>query len=288
MRAVPGSSATLAGQVDEMRSAVSEKSRAAGSPRGEGRYRHVVRWLLVAMGVVVAAAIAAFLVWALTPLGPGERSLSALESGAGVTVTETADGWVFLPDTDDQVPETGLVFYPGGRIDARSYALFAHDLTAQGHAVVIARMPLSLAVFDISAAGDAMELPEVAGVTRWAVGGHSLGGAMAAQYIADERPRSVEGLLLLAAYPPAGADLSDSGVSVTDVTATLDSVLDRERWEAGRSLLPANAFRISIFGGNHAGFGDYGPQPGDTAATAGADEQRLQAVRAADELLRRM
>lgn len=281
-------SATLAGQADEMRSAVRERSRAAGSRSGERRFPHVVRWLLIVAGVLVAVVIAVFLAWALTPLGPSERSLSALESGNGVTVKETADGWMFVPDTDGRGPKTGLVFYPGGRVDARSYAPFARDLAVQGHVVVIARMPLSLAVFDVDAAGDVIESPELAGVERWAVGGHSLGGAMAAQYIADERPQSVEGLLLLAAYPPSGADLSDSGVSVTDVTATLDSVLDRERWEAGRALLPANTFRVSIFGGNHAGFGDYGLQPGDAPATAGADEQRLQAVRAADELLRRM
>lgn len=252
------------------------------------RPRHAVRWVLAAAGLLLALVVAVFLVWALTPLGPGERAVAALESGNDVLVTQTGDGWVFLPDSAWGVPATGLVFYPGGRVDARSYAPFASALAAEGHAVVIVEVPLSLAVLEVGAADDVIESPPLAAVTRWAVGGHSLGGAMAAQYLADARHPEVEGLLLLAAYPPSGADLSDSGVSVTDVTASLDSVLDRERWVAGRALLPQNAYRVSISGGNHAGFGDYGEQPGDTPATCTPEEQLLQAVRAADELLDRM
>lgn len=242
----------------------------------------------VALVLVLALVVGAFLVWALPPLGPGDTALAALESGQGVTVTHTDAGWVFLPDSEWGAPATGLVFYPGGRVDARSYAPFARALAAEGHAVVIVEVPLSLAVLEVGAADDALDSPQLAAVTRWAVGGHSLGGAMAAQYLAGAQRTDIDGLLLLAAYPPSGADLSRSGVSVTDVTATLDSVLDRERWVAGRALLPENAYRVSIAGGNHAGFGDYGAQPGDTPATCTVEEQLLQTVRAADELLDRM
>lgn len=262
-------------------------TRAADVDRG-ARFKRTLLQALAMGALVLGLAVGAFLMWALPPLGPGERASAALESGDGVTVTHTDDGWVFLPESEWGVPATGLVFYPGGRVDARSYAPFARALAAEGHAVVIVEVPLSLAVLEVGAADDVIASPQLAAVTRWAVGGHSLGGAMAAQYLADARHPEVEGLLLLAAYPPSGADLSGSGVSVTDVTATLDSVLDRENWVAGRARLPENAYRVSISGGNHAGFGDYGEQPGDTAATCTPEEQLLQAVRAADELLERM
>ncbi|MGB4441099.1 MAG: alpha/beta hydrolase [Coriobacteriia bacterium] len=261
--------------------------RAGDADRGAGLKRALLR-ALASGALVLALAAAAFLVWAHPPLGPGERALTALESGDGVSVTHTDHGWVFLPESEWGVPATGLVFYPGGRVDARSYAPFARALAAEGHAVVVVEVPLSFAVLEVGAANDVIASPQLAAVTRWAVGGHSLGGAMAAQYIADTPQSEVEGLLLLAAYPPSGADLSGSGVSVTDVTATLDGVLDRENWVAGRALLPENAFRVSISGGNHAGFGDYGEQPGDTPATCTPEEQLLQTVRAADELLQRM
>lgn len=249
----------------------------------------VVRWrrsrvvALVVIGTVLAA-VAGSLIWALTPLGPGDAALAALESGDGVTVSRTDDGWAFMPVG---APATGLVFYPGGRVDARSYAPFARELARAGHAVVIVEVPLSLAVFEVDAAEDVFGAPEVASVERWAVGGHSLGGAMAATYAADARDQ-VDGLLLLAAYATSGADLRDSGLAVADVTGSLDGVLDRNNWEAGRALLPADAVYVSIEGGNHAQFGDYGPQPGDNAASVGPDEQLRQAVETADTLLDRM
>jgi len=260
----------------------------SGADGAASRLRRAAGWTLAAVGLLLATAVAAFLAWALPPLGPGERAVAALESGDGVTVTHTDDGWVFLPDSGWGVPKTGLVFYPGGRVDPRSYAPFARALAAEGHAVVIVEVPLSLAVLEVGAADDVIISPQLAAVTRWAVGGHSLGGAMAAQYLAGAERAELEGLLLLASYPPSGADLSGSHVSVTDVTATLDTVLDRESWVAGRALLPENAYRVSISGGNHAGFGDYGAQPGDSPATCTPEEQLLQAVRAADELLDRM
>lgn len=250
--------------------------------------RRLLLRALTAIALVVAVAVAAFLVWALTPLGPDAAALTALESDDGVAVTHADGAWVFLPASGQDVPETGLIFYPGGRVDARSYAPFARALAAEGHAVVIAEMPLSLAVFDADAAEDALAMSQVAGVSRWAIGGHSLGGAMAAQYLADGVPDQVHGLLLLAAYPPGSTDLSGSELAVTDVTASLDTVLDRAAWEIGQTHLPEDTRRVTVEGGNHAGFGSYGEQPGDSPATLASAQQLLQAVQAADELLDRM
>ena len=70
----------------------------------------LLRQALAAAGLLIALVVAAFLVWALPPLGPGVRALAALESGDGVTVTHTDDGWVFLPDSPWGAPATGLVF----------------------------------------------------------------------------------------------------------------------------------------------------------------------------------
>ena len=73
------------------------------------------RWPQVAALTVIGvmlAAVAGFLVWALTPLGPGPDALAALQSGDGVRVTETAYGWLFVAE-DATAPVTGLVFYPG-------------------------------------------------------------------------------------------------------------------------------------------------------------------------------
>ncbi len=243
-------------------------------------------WFLIVPVVLLVLAGAAFLYWALTPLGPTETAMEALSEGGTVAVTETDDGWRFEPADASAETTTGLVFYGGGRVDARSYAPFARELASLGHVVVIAKAPLSLQVFDPDAATAIIESPDHDSVARWAVAGHSLGGAMAAQYVADE-PAEVGGLLLLAAYPPGEPAVADT-IAVTDVTGTEDGVLDQEAWGSGRSLLPDATEYVSLDGGNHAQFGDYGPQPGDNPPTMSAAEQRARSVGAAHALLQRL
>jgi len=255
------------------------------SAEGTRRARWWLR-VLVVLGVVAITAVAAMLLWALTPMGPTDAALAALESGGGVIVTQTDAGWIFAPASQRRALGSGLVFYPGARVDARSYAPFARDLAARGHVVAIARMPLSLAVLKPDAADEflASTAPELAGVERWSVGGHSLGGAMAARYAA-QHATELDGLVLLAAYADPQADLSDSGLGVADVVGSLDGVLDRDAWNAGKARLPQDTERTVIEGGNHAQFGDYGAQPGDNPATISAREQRMRAVRATSAVI---
>jgi hypothetical protein len=229
-------------------------------------------WLLAAGGITLVL-VAAALWWALNPLGPGPAAAAALDGDAEVEVRRTPAGWEFSARGVE--PTAGVVFYPGGRVDARSYAAYARDVAAQGPLTVVVSMPLSLAVLSPLKADQV--IAEHPGIDTWVIAGHSLGGAMAARY-ANQRLGDVDGLLLLAAYPPSDDDISDTQLAVTDVIATRDKVLDGERWTSSRALLPADAEVVQIEGGNHAQFGDYGPQRGDGEAAITADEQRAIAV----------
>lgn len=232
---------------------------------------------MVPLGLVLAA-IAAFLVWAWTPLGPTDVALAALQSGDGVTTAEKDWGWRFAPDSEE--PTTGIVLYPGGRVDFRSYAPLAREIAARGHVVALVKVPLSLAITDTNAAAD--PIASEPGVSVWAVGGHSLGGVAASMYAgSDER---IAGLALLASYP-SGTDLSGRPIAVADITASNDLVLDQAGWDAARSLLPPASAVYVIEGGNHAQFGSYGPQPGDGEATIPAEDQWTQTADMVDRML---
>lgn len=243
------------------------------------------RVLLIALGVVAATvAIAAiwFVWWGLTPLGPAPTALGALESDAAVGVSKSDAGWVFAPTSGEAT--SGFVFYPGGHVDARSYAPYAHDVAAQGYLVVVPVMPLSLAVLSPNAASKAIEAYPA--VRLWLLGGHSLGGVMAARY-ADKNSATVNGLVLLASYPAGSADISDSEIDVASLVGSQDTVVDMATWEKARSQLPPSAQVKTLEGGNHAQFGDYGLQPGDTPRPdMGAQEQRAAAVSATVGVLR--
>jgi len=236
-------------------------------------------WLLP---LAIASAMAAFVVWALAVPAPMPEALAALQPSDSVQV-ETEPWLVFRP-LENELP-VGLILYPGGRVDARAYAPAARALAEEGHPVVIVPMPLNLAFFAPDRAAEVMAaFPEV---QQWAVGGHSLGGAMSARF-AFENPGEAGGLVLWAAYPAAGDDLSGSELAVSSIYGTRDGVATEEEIAASRALLPPDTQWTPIEGGNHAQFGWYGPQRGDNAATISREEQQAQIIAATSALLLRL
>lgn len=244
-------------------------------------YRRTLKWGLVGLGILILLTGAGFLLWAGKASGPEAAALRALESGEGVVVSP-GDPLVYQPRKGE--PAVGLILYPGGRVDHRSYGPLARRLAAEGYLVAIPDMPLNLAVFDPGAAGEVIQAyPRV---EAWAMGGHSLGGAMAARY-ASTHPGKVVGLVLWASYPPEGADLSGRELEVVSIYGTRDGLASPEEVLSARSLLPEQAEFVAVEGGNHAGFGYYGTQRGDLKALISQQEQADQVVSATLDLLER-
>lgn len=231
--------------------------------------------ILIAFLIVVLVAIAIFIVWAETPLGPMPEAEAALQSDALVQV-ETKPWYTFTPA--GEAKDTGFIIYPGGRVDPRSYAPAARAIAEAGYPVVLVPMPLNLAVFGAGKAADVIAAhPEV---TRWVIGGHSLGGAMAANFIA-KNPDAIDGLAFWAAYPASGDTLAGfDSLSVTSISATEDGLATPDKIDASRPLLPASTTWLPIQGGNHAQFGWYGEQPGDGTPTISREDQQAQTVEA--------
>lgn len=234
-------------------------------------------WLLLFVPVILALG---FVVWALTGPRAMPEAQAALASDSLVEV-EAGKWLVFRPV--DQEPTTGLIFYPGGRVDPSAYAPLARDIAAQGYLVVIVPMPLNLAFLAPNEAHEVMEeFPEV---STWAVGGHSLGGAMAANF-ANSQPGAVQGLVLLGSYPAQSNDLSDQDLSVTSIYGTDDGLATVDEIFGSEALFPPDARWVAIEGGNHGQFGWYGsPQSGDNPAAISRESQQAQVVQATSELL---
>ncbi len=232
-----------------------------------------LRWILIGLLVVLALTGAGFVVWAETPLGPMPEALAALESNDEVTVQ--TDPWLLFVPTA-KTPTVGLIFYPGGRVDPRSYAPAARAIASQGYLVVIPPVPLNLAVFAPDIAADVIAANPA--IKHWFVGGHSLGGAMAARF-AYNNPETVDGLVLWASYPASPSDFSQRpDFPVLSVYGTQDMGL--EGIEASRVLLSSTTDWVVIEGGNHAQCGWYGPQPGDGAASITRQAQQAQMIEA--------
>ena len=110
---------------------------------------------------------------------------------------------------------------------------------------------------------------------------------MAAQF-AFENPSKIKGLILLAAYPASGTDLSKSNLLVTTIHGSNDGLVSTAQIDDSLKLLPPSTLRVEIAGGNHAQFGCYGDQAGDNAATITREAQQNLTVNATVQMLEKL
>ena len=241
-------------------------------PKKQGKTSFLKR-LLIGLVLIFLLAIAGFVIWGSTPARPDASALQALESDDKVTISEGQYWLAFSPA--NRTPNTGLIFYPGGRVDYRAYSPLMREIANGGYSVFLVKMPLNLAVFGVNRADALIEAyPDI---TTWYIGGHSLGGAMAASYVYNN-PVGMQGLVLWASYPAESNDLSGSGFPVLSIIANRDGLATLEKYKAAAQYLPTDTMWVEIDGGNHAQFGSYGPQNGDLEATISAEEQQRQIV----------
>jgi len=217
------------------------------------------------IGLAVPAMIISLLLLVATgyasPRAATEQALAGLGSDSTVRLVDKLTWYELVPDRRDKAdnpidPVIGLVFYPGGRVDAQAYAAMLRPLADAGYLVAVLKVPLSLAMIDIDHARSVINVhPEV---QAWAVGGHSVGGVAAAGYVdTDER---VDGLVLYASYPAAKIKTAD--LAVLSVYGSADEQATPTRVESARPLLPEQTKYVELPGADHDIFGDYTP-PGD-------------------------
>lgn len=169
--------------------------------------------------------------------------------------------------------DTGLIFYPGGKVEYTAYEPLMKALASEGILCVLVEMPFHLAVFDVNAAEGIQEM--YPGIENWYIGGHSLGGSMAAAYLKDN-VECYEGLILLGSY--STADLSETDLEVLSIYGSEDKVLNHEKYHEYKPNLPDDFIEVIIDGGCHAYFGMYGQQEGDGSPAISNEEQTMTAT----------
>jgi predicted esterase len=243
----------------------------------------ILKKILITLLVLIGAISLGFVIWGSTPAHPMPEALSALTSSDSVTVQ--IGKWLVFEPAKTTPATTGYIFYPGGRVDYRAYAPMANALAQKGFLVVIPRMPLNLAVFGIDEAADVIAAhPEI---SHWVMGGHSLGGSMAASYV-YEHPGQIDGLVFLASYPADSNNLTAYTGSVLSISGSLDGLATPVKIEHSIGLLPTSTEWVVVEGGDHAQFGWYGPQKGDNAATLSREEQQQIVIESTTMLLNKV
>lgn len=110
-----------------------------------------------------------------------EQAMEALNSNETVVVRSLDKNTLVFEPKEKELQE-GFAFYPGGKVQYESYAPLMQSLAEKGILSILVHMPCNLAVLDMNAANGLQDkFPEI---QNWYIGGHSLGGAMAASYVA--------------------------------------------------------------------------------------------------------
>lgn len=225
-----------------------------------------LKFLLIALVLLILFSTGGFLIYASDYYRADDVAKAVIQRDTALLVEDNL--LILSPDTPS---DTALIFYPGAKVEYIAYLPILEKIKERsGITVILVKMPFNMAIFDANAADKIVDhFPDI---KNWYIGGHSMGGAMASSY-ASKHPGKVKGLILLGAYvygdyPPEKA-LTVYGTFNTSVAEKIDYTENI----------------VVIEGGNHAQFGNYGPQKGDPDATISSEAQQDIAVEAIAEFL---
>lgn len=239
------------------------------------------RLILIVILAIVLIAVAGFAYYVSDYYHADNTALAALQPTDSYTVNNTDDSITFTPTKNKS--NTGIIIYPGGKVQAESYSVIASKLASEGYTAIIVKMPFNLAFFGADKADDVIaDYPEI---ETWVIGGHSLGGVFASDYAVDNQDK-IKGVIYLAAYPSSNA--SNATFKALSIRGSLDNLTTSEDIEKNKNKFPANTTFITINGGNHYNYGNYGVQAGDNNSTITREQQQEQTVNAILEFLKNL
>ncbi len=236
----------------------------------------IVKNSLLSLVFMLIISFMGFFIWAKFTYKPTSVAVNAMTSNELVNVTKKAELIVFTPSS--LTPTKGLIFYPGAKVEPESYTTLCKEISKEGFLVVIAPMPLDLAILSPNKAENIIN--KFHNIKTWAIGGHSLGGVMASNYAMKND--KVKGIIFYASYPQ-GDELKNSDKKVLSIYGSLDGVANLENIK--NASFPDDARFIEIKGGNHSQFGSYGQQSKDNNAAISEDEQIHLAAKYTVDLL---
>ena len=147
-----------------------------------------------------------------------------------------------------------------------------HELAKNGVLCLLLEVKFNLAILDQNAPKGIQD--NYKDVNNWYIGGHSLGGAMAALHASDCGD-FYKGIFIFASYP--SKPLPENMKEIL-LVGSEDGVIRWEKVQKAREYSSKDYTEHIIEGGNHAQFGSYGRQKGDGRALISARMQINESV----------
>jgi pimeloyl-ACP methyl ester carboxylesterase len=144
------------------------------STKGKFGMKKGIQRVILGLAALIIISAIGFIIWAETPSQPGADALTALKSDSVVKVIEH-DNYISFEPTG-QKSTTAFLFYPGGHVDFRAYSPILHRIAERGYLVVLVRVNLNLAFFDIEASYPADDRLKNSGIKMLSIYGTEDGG----------------------------------------------------------------------------------------------------------------
>ena len=223
--------------------------------------RRILIWTISVM-LTIAITVGGCAIYVSDYYRADSVAIESFTASHSVRANESSGGFIVFEPID---PNAGFIFYPGGKVEYTAYIPLMSALAEKGVLCILIPMPFNLAVLDMNAAkGMTDKYPKV---DNWYIGGHSLGGSMAASFVADNSD-DFDGLILLGSYSTAEVTLP-----VLSVYGSEDKVMNREKYDKYKTNISSSLTETVIDGGCHAYFGMYGAQDGDGMPSVSNEKQ---------------
>lgn len=184
--------------------------------------------------------------------------------------------WITFKPRNTAV-KAGVIFHPGGYVEAESYGKIVQAMAKKGIFAVIPPGPFNNPIADRFVADRVMAAyPEI---DKWIIAGHSQGGAVANLYLLENlnNPKLL-GLIFMGYYVQDRHSLATTDLPTLSLWGDRDG--QAEKFKPFIPNLPQNAQTLEIKGGNHRQFANYGLHFGDGEAEISREEQQAIAIEA--------
>ncbi len=229
----------------------------------------IIKYSIISFAILLLLAFGGFYIWSQQLYKPSKEMYSLV----GNVDIDHKHHWDFFKPQENK--KTGIILYPGAKVEPEAYSYFAKGLANDGYTVIIPRVKFNFAIFDVNKAEQIMK--SYPSIKKWYIGGHSLGGAAAASY-AYKNLDKIEGIIFLGSFPSNSNDFSNFNVPMLSLYAERDGLSTLSKINETKHLLSKDTTMFEVMGGNHAQFGMYGNQKGDKKATITAKQQQDQMI----------
>ena len=125
--------------------------------------------IIITTSIILGIVILGLSAWTLKTYKASDLAYESLISDNKVQIVN--DEFISFTPQNIKVNK-GFIVYPGGGVEPEAYAPICREIASHGYEVIIAKMPLNLAILSPNKADKIIKNYDY--IDTWAIGGHRL------------------------------------------------------------------------------------------------------------------